>query len=513
MPKDRSRSRSRTSKRKRSHSDSPENNDYESTGVDPKLISKWETAFTQDPVNIIAKNTVGTMGSYFSSMDPTEVRKVTHIFLNTLKRHHLKATNQGQSGRCWLFAGLNTFRHLMIQAMGLENFEFSETYLFFWDKLERSNYFLQWFIDHPYEIGSREVNYMLKEYRGDGGYWDMFANLVNKYGLVPQSAMPETYQSSDSGDMNDILDTTQNACVNWIFQHRLLDADGQLLNRKQLESKKQKVVHQMYDILVKFLGQPPNDFNWFYENCDAETHEHLGQVVKLNPTLFTQLILPKETLNVNDFVMLSHYPTNLCQYNQMYQIKWTSNMVGGQEVKFLNLPISQLKKYAIKSINKNLPVWFGGDVNRGLDMYHSALNMNIFNHELLFGETLKITKGQRVEIGDSDACHAMVLIGVNLDENGKSTEWQVENSWGYLDAAEPGLDGFLSMTDEWFDECLFLIVIHKNFLSKKHQDLVNHTQPIIINPWDSMAPAVKTQPNHVPHKYLEKLAYMSNHKN
>ena len=143
----------------------------EMVGVPIDTISEWEEEFMKNPTNIITKNTVGTVGSYFSSIDPTEARKVTHLFVNTLKSHNIKATNQGGSGRCWLFAGMNVFRHILIRAMKLDTFEFSETYLFFWDKLERSNTFLQWFIDHPqYDVTSRHVEYMMDEhgYRSDG---------------------------------------------------------------------------------------------------------------------------------------------------------------------------------------------------------------------------------------------------------------------------------------------------------------------------------------------------------
>lgn len=476
----------------------------EDKGINSELVADWEETFSTNPLNLLAKNTVATVGSYMSSLDPTETRKITHIFVNSLKKHNLKATNQGRSGRCWIFAGMNTFRHFLIKAMNLENFEFSETYLFFWDKLERANTFLQWFIDNSQDNNSREVHYMLREYRGDGGYWEMFANLVNKYGLVPASAMPETYQSCDSDDMNQIMDSKENAFVNWVSQTKRLDSSGRILNRGELEEEKIKLLHQLYDTLVKFLGQPPNDFTWFYTHIDDD-NEYVSSAMKSDPVTFTQMVVPKPEFDVKDFVSIGNYPNSRCQFNKIYEIRGTSNIHGGNCARFLNLPITQLKKYAKQSILTGIPVWFAGDVRRGFDLFHSALNLKVFNNDLLFGETKPMTKGERLEVRDTAACHAMVLIGVNVDENDETTEWQVENSWGYFDSEEPGADGYLSMTDDWFTECVFEIVIHKKLLSRIHQNLINSNNVVVLDPWDSMAPAMKIGPYHAPKDYLSYL--------
>ena len=233
--------------------------------INPEDIVEWSENFKADPVNILTRNAVVSVGSEYAAIDADEARKVNHIFINTLKKHNLKATNQAYSGRCWLFAGLNNFRHLLIKALDLENFEFSETYLFFWDKLERSNYFLQWFIDNPqYGSSSREAEYMLTDYLDDGGYWNMFVNLISKYGVIPKTAMPETFQSGYSDDMNATIHEYLTACVAYITRNR------KKLKKDNLSKLKKNTLKQIYNILVKYLGQPPQSFTWFF-TLDQET--------------------------------------------------------------------------------------------------------------------------------------------------------------------------------------------------------------------------------------------------
>lgn len=464
---------------------------YEYAGVNKSTVKTWENEFKADKVQILLRNAVVSVGSDFASIDSEESKCVNHIFINTLKKHNLKATNQGYSGRCWMFAGLNVFRHLLIKALELENFEFSETYLYFYDRLERSSYFLQWFIDNSHlSPDSRECQHMLGTYMDDGGYWNMFSNLICKYGVVPKPAMPETFQSIHTSDMNEQI-------------HRYLAAAAATLvnNRNELTDErcqkiKKDTLKLIYDLLTKYLGHPPNDFVWFF----SQNSEENSTAVRSNPEDFTKMVM-SSVMKGSDFVVLSHFPTEKCKFRKYYEVKQTSNLEGGDNFKFLNLPIEEIKKYCSKSIMKGLPVWFAGDVGRGFSYIYQSLNNKVMDTSPLFGKGLPFSKGDRIEFLNSGATHAMVLLGVNIDEKDKTTEWQVENSWGYWDYEERGMDGYLSMADEWFDECVFMVSIHKQFLSQSINNMLDH-YPILLEPWDATAPAGKIGPFIPPQKFL-----------
>lgn len=449
--------------------------DAEIVGISPTLTNKWAKDFKKNPINLIARNAVVSVGSEFATIDEEEVKNTSHIFMNTIKSHNLKATDQGQSGRCWIFAGLNMFRHLFIKTLGLNQFEFSVPYLFFWDKLERSNYYLEWFMNNKADINSRDYEYMLDSYySSDGGYWNQFVSLVKKYGVIPLSAMPETFQSENSADMNELMNEHLVGAACWFHNN----------SEKSLKEKnkvKFQVLKNIYNLLVKYLGQPPQSFTWYFNHYDHDTETDVGDATKSSPKEFTDMIFPKKLLQIDDFVLLGNMPS--LPYGQMYEGRLTANLVGGQNNHYLNLPITELKKYALKSILAGLPVWFAGDVRKGFNYFHSVLNPKLYNNSLLFGKTLPMNKAERLNFRATAACHAMVLVGVNLDGK-QTTEWQVENSWGFRDNSEPGKDGFLSMKDEWFDEYLYEVVINKKFLTKAHQKMLTQERHQ-LEPWDT----------------------------
>lgn len=476
----RSRSLQSSPKRKTSRSESPH--------LSPLFLEKCRNSFTRNPLNVMARNSVVTVGSHLSTIDPIRSRDVSHVFLNSLKRPKLKATNQGASGRCWMFAGLNAFRHALIHFLDLENFEFSETYLFFWDKLERSNVFLQWFIDNPNQEGSRLWEYMLMYYTGDGGWWNYFANLVSKYGVIPKCAMPETYQSDDSGDMNRLWMDHLTSCASHLSQSLPYSVKMKL---------KKKTLQQVYNLLVKFLGEPPLSFNWFYSTIDGEPNA----MIRVSPSNFTNMIFSAE-IDIKDFVVLANLPS--LKYREVYRINNTSNMTEGKECTFLNLTSAELKRFARTSILGGCPVWFAGDVMRGFEYTSSALDERLMNTELVFGKLLPFDKGERVTFRNIQATHAMVLVGVNLDHQSRPVSWQVENSWGYYDHETEGLDGFMYMSDEWFDKYLIEIAVHRRFLSRTINKLFKK-EPRVLEPWDGCAPALCVRDIDRPKDYMRKL--------
>ena len=464
--------------------------------INPEFIKECEDKFKADPCNIISRNAVVTIGSMLATTDSNRVNDIDHIFMNTLKRKHLKATNQGRSGRCWLFSGLNLFRHTLIRALDLENFEFSQTYLFFWDKLERANSYLRWFIDNPGLSNDEDDSfvYIVEDYTNDGGWWSTFTNLVKKYGLVPKSAMKETFQSDDSDDMNRIIDEHIQSCANYIRSCQKDNSSREL--KGKLVEIKNETLKQVYSILVKFLGEPPKKFRWAYTNLDDESNI----ISELEPEKFMEMVIPD--IKLDDFVVLTHIPDTL-QYNKIYEVKYTNNVSEGNNFKFLNLPIEELSKYTTKSISSGMPVWFGADVSQDFNPYHSTLDDKLSKKSLVFGETREFTKGDRIVFRNLQANHAMSIIGMNLGPGGVAESWQVENSWGYFDNETPGLDGFLFMSHSWFVKNVLQVVIHKNLLSRTTKKLLSKS-PIMLDPWDCVAPALKIKSINPP-KIYEKI--------
>jgi len=456
--------------------------------INSLFIDECENFFKKDPINTVSRNAVTSIGSMLYTTDSNRVNDINHIFLNTIKKKDIKATNQGSSGRCWIFSGLNMFRHSVITNFNLNNFEFSETYLFFWDKFERANMYLRWFIDHPdVKPEDESFKFIVSDYTGDGGWWNMFANLVSKYGLVPKSSMKETFHSDDSNDMNEILNTCLQTSANYLFK-----------NKELSPLKKQKVrietLRRIYCNLVKFLGEPPKKFRWSYTNDEDVSHI----ISDLTPHIFKNMVIPD--IEMKDFIVLTHLPGKLNE-NQTYEVKHTSNVYEGNNFTFLNLKIDELSKYACKSILSGLPVWFAADITKDFNPYHSALDDKLVDDKLIFDNKYDFNKADKINFHNLQANHAMSLIGVNFGSDDKPESWQVENSWGFFDNETPGDDGFLYMSNSWFKKNVMQIVVHKNYLTRSTKKLLNK-KPIQINPWDCVAPALKINVVKPPYSYI-----------
>ena len=444
------------------------------------FLNSNKRKFNSNIVDNITKNSVNTMGARLSCINSEEVNKAQHIFLNTVKKENLKATNQGSSGRCWMFAGLNVFRHIVVELYNLEQFEFSETYLYFYDKLERSNTYLQWYIDNykTFDFNSRITEYMFNYYMGDGGYWSTFANLVEKYGLVPKSAMPETYQSNDSEDMNMIIMEDLQYCISKMYKTKNVD---------KMKKLKEKTMENIYKNLVKFLGEPPKNFTWIFKSDDNP-----NAVTEITPLKFKEILLPG--IDIRDFVLLSSIPT--LKNKEKYEVEFTSNIIEGENNVVINLPLEDLKRTAKNSILSGFAVWFAADVIKKYDFFDSVLSENVIKTETLFGEHKNFSRLERIKFGNIQSTHAMVLTGVNLDQNQKPLYWQVENSWGYWDNEVDGQNGFLSMNDNWW-EYITEIVVHKKFISRSIKKVLKKKE-IPIKPWDNVNKSLKVNNIKIP---------------
>ena len=398
-------------------------------------------------------------------------RSVVSNAANTfsIKIDSWKVTNQHHSGRCWLFAGLNFLRAGAMEKMNIEDFEFSQSYLFFWDKMERANYFLESIIDTAeLEDGNRTVDFILANSLGDGGQWNMFVSLVKKHGLVPKFAMPESFSSSNSKQMNYMLRRKLHEGAKNIRDEYKKGAD-----RKKLEKIKDEYLNIIYRMLCIHMGTPPKKIFWQWRDKDDNFHRD-GE---MTPRQFAEKYV---TVDLDDYVCLVHDPREKAPYGTTMTISYLGNVIGGEQVKYLNVEIGTIRKMALETLKNNEPVWFGCDVGKLMSSELGLLYNDLYDYEGVYNTTFELNKTERLLYHQTMMTHAMVFTGVDVVKN-QPTKWRVENSWG----DKNGKDGYYIMNDAWFDEYMFEVAVKKSILPKKLQQ-ASETEPIVLPPWDPM---------------------------
>ena len=437
-------------------------------GVSAQQIAAFAADFESQRANLVAMNAVTANGLMASAVSRAAVAQDTHEYSIRLEQGEI--TNQKQSGRCWMFAALNTMRYQVMKKCNLKTFELSQAYLFFWDKLEKSNYFLESILETvELPTSSRLVAYLLTAPVGDGGQWDMLCNLVEKYGVVPKTAYPESKASSGSREMDSTLTEKlrEDACI-------LRRMHKEHLGMDTLRERKNEMLNEIYRLLCICLGEPPKSFVFEYRDADKNFHRETG----LTPKSFFEKYVG---MDLHDYVSLINAPTSDKPYGRSYTVKYLGNVREGSAVRYLNLPIEELKKAAIAQLKDGQPVWFGCDVGKHSDRDTGVMDLDIRSLETLLDTQFTMTKAERLDYGQSLMTHAMVFQGVNLDDNGQPNRWRVENSWG----KDPGKDGYYLMTDRWFEEYLYQIVVHKKYLTEE-QRKAYASDPIELEPWDPM---------------------------
>ena len=386
-----------------------------------------------------------------------------------------KVTNQKASGRCWMFAALNTFRHKMISSFQLEDFELSQAHTFFWDKYEKSNWFLEQVIaTADQELTSRKVAFLLQTPQQDGGQWDMVVSLFEKYGVVPKSVYPESISSSNSRELNTYL-------------NKLLRQDAQILrdlihsgaDSEVVASKKQALLQEIFNFLAISLGLPPREFDFAYRDKDNQFHSESG----LTPQSFYKKYVD---LQLDDYVSIINAPTTDKPYGKSYTVDMLGNVVGSRPVRYLNVPMDRLKELAIAQMKAGETVWFGSDVGQVSNRKAGILATDVYDFEAGMDIHLTQDKAGRLDYAESLMTHAMVLTGVDLDEAGQSRKWKVENSWG----DKVGTDGYFVASDAWMDEYTYQIVVRKEFLTADEL-AAYEAEPIVLAPWDPMGALAK----------------------
>lgn len=379
--------------------------------------------------------------------------------------HRIKSrgiTNQKKSGRCWMFAGLNVLRPQVIRDHQMAEFEFSTAYLQFWDKMEKSNLFLESVIElRDADFMDRDWEMVNKQTLDDGGWWNYVAELVGKYGVVPASAMPETHSSAHTESLNHVLGRLLRARA-----ARLLEqyADGASL--EALRAGKHEALTEVYRFLVLNLGEPPTEFEWRYRrrkkpdesgkdpDADMQTvaEEDLTPPERHTPQSFRHKYVGTA---LSDHVCLYNDPHT--ELDRHYRFGRARNIVGSECMHFVNIDTAPMKQIAVASILANEPLWFAVNMNIDQSMAHGLMEHQLFDYESLFGLDLTLSKSDRTRFHAGASCHAMALMGVDLTADGKPRKWLIENSWG----DEKGNKGRWTLHDKWFDEHVYTIIVHK----------------------------------------------------
>lgn len=454
-------------------------------GVNKALLAKIQTAFESDEKNLVVQN-VGTQ------YDPLEVclnrnvaESVNHIYKHKVKEVK-PITNQRSSGRCWIFAFLNAIRQKFVQHFNLEDFEFSQQYLYFWDRIERAYFFINVYEElarKGEEPDGRLMMFLLSDPMSDGGQWDMLINLVEKYGLVPKEVWPEAFTAGRTVRLRKIMNYKLREYA--VTLKELVDKKS---SDTDISEAKTKMMSEVYRITSLCLGTPPKLFDWEY----FDKSKTYCKLTALSPLKFYNEHV-KPVYNPLDKVCLVNDPRN--PFNKLLTVEYLSNMVNGRRVLYNNQSVDVLKELAAASLRDNEAVWFGCDVGKHFERKLGALHLNIHNYELAFGmSVLTLDKAQRLVYGDSLMTHAMVFTGVSWEEMAgsmqegegkaqeiKTTKWRVENSWG----EEKDKPGYLMMTDDWFTEFVYEVVVDKKYVPAAVMALLEE-EPLVLPAWDPM---------------------------
>ncbi|KAI9503732.1 bleomycin hydrolase [Coemansia sp. RSA 1358] len=437
----------------------------------PSQLKSYRSDFDADIKNKLATLTI-SRESYTNALESRDVYlKHPPVFSNKLAID-APITDQKSSGRCWLFAGLNMLRQHMMKEYSLEELELSQPYLFFYDKLEKSNWFLEnVLITLDEDLDGRVVQFLLKDPIGDGGQWDMFVALIEKYGVVTKEAYPETYHTSSTGQMDQLITSKLREYAKSL---RALHAKGK--SADELRNKKSHMLEEIHRIMSISLGHPPVKFTWTFYDKDKKFHEFRD----ISPLQFYKDHVKQDC---KETVSLINDPRN--EYMKKYTVKYLGNVVGAEQVHYINLSIDEVKKYAAKVIKSGRPVWFGCDVGKFHSRNKGMMDPELIDYKAAFDFNFGLTKAERLQYGESLMTHAMLLTGVHIEDD-KIVRWRIENSWG----ESYGNKGYLTMTDRWFDEFVYQIVLEKDDLPKEILDVLDQ-KAVVLPPWDPMGALAK----------------------
>lgn len=410
--------------------------------------------------NALTKNDISTISRVFEAEAANP-----NVFSINIKT--MTATNQKQSGRCWIFSSMNVLREIIAKRYKIKEFELSQNYIAFYDKLEKANWFMESTLQElDSAVDSENMRFLLEWAVGDGGQWNMLQSIVMKYGICPKTAMPETYQSSHTRNMNGLLNLRLRR---FVADSRCLAGEGR---KDEIPELKKEALAEVYSLLVSCFGMPPEEFT--FEYYDKDDKHHADYHVK--PSAFYQKYLKTDLEN---YVSVINGPTEDKPFYQTYSVKYLGNVVGGHKIELLNLPMKDFKKAALDQLKAGESVWFGCDCGKDGDRTTGLWDDKQYDYANTFDMKLDLTKAEALDTRESAMNHAMVLTGVNLDEKGKPDRWKIENSWG----EEIANKGYFIASDTWFDKYMYVVAVNKKYLSAKALKALTKKSRELA-PWD-----------------------------
>jgi bleomycin hydrolase len=437
-------------------------------GLSPVQLEACRSAFAADPSHRLAMNACSAGNIDEIALSREAVATVDWTFSHEVAGGAI--THQRQAGFCWLYAALNWLRVGVMDKLGVENFEFSQNYLIFWDRLEKANRFLAAMVRlRERAPDDRLVDFMLREPCPDGGEWHMVANLIRKYGLVPKSAMNDTANLADSKYLNKIVDAKLRQTAARIFAlHRTGASEAAVWQAKQ------EAMVEVYKLLAIMMGEPPQRFDFTYRDKDKRFHAHRD----LTPAAFYDRFVGRD---LGAYVWLMSSPLEDTPYDRTFVVDHFQNVVEGAPGTFLNVPMTTLKALAVKALKAGEAVFFGCDVLQDASRKQGLLDPGVLDYELLFGTSFEMSRAERFRFLQSRLTHDMVFLGVDLVDD-QARKWKVENSWG----DDVGHKGYFQMSDAWFDEHVYAIVVERRFLDARLRKQLTQ-EPVVLPPWHPLA--------------------------
>jgi bleomycin hydrolase len=429
-------------------------------------LEEFAKDFAASPAYRLAQNAVTRVGLEDVAISREILNATDHSFSTHLD--DWKVTNQERSGRCWLFAGLNLLRVGAMKTMDLKEFEFSQNYVMFWDKVERANYFLEAIIETADEdVDDRTVAHLLESVADDGGQWNMFVAIVNKHGLVPKAFMPETYSCTNTGPMNGVLRSVLRQGAKAV---RAAVAEG---GTQAGRAEKAGILKVVYRVLAIHLGTPPERFDWQWTDKDKNFHRD-GMVTP------QEFVAKYVGLPLDEYVCLVHDPRPTSPAGRTFTVQYLGNVLGAPPVTYLNVGIPLMKQLAARALEGGEPVWFGCDVGKMMSNEYGVWDAHLYDLPSVYDTAFELTKADRLLYHETLMTHAMLFTGVDVVD-GATRKWRVENSWG----TDRGKDGFYTMNDSWFDEHVFEIAARRDQLPEELRAALDE-KPIVLPAWDPM---------------------------
>lgn len=432
-------------------------------------IKALHNHFADHPSSAVIQRAVMRSGVFEASYNPEARKKLNRVF--SVEVETGEVTNQRNSGRCWMFATLNTLRHQFAKKYKVKAFELSQAYLYFWDKIERANIFYEKILrTAEKEANDREVRFYLTELdgpAGDGGQWAMAAGLIQKYGVVPAYAMPETFNTNDTTGFRETLNLKLRRDAKVLRQ---LKQDG--ADENELSGQRQKMLEEVYRMTAMAVGEPPATFDLEYRDDDKKHHLKKN----LTPTAFLHDYFD---MDLDDYVVLTNSPDK--ELNKSYSMPAQDNIIEGKPIIFVNVEMDALRKAAVAQLKDGQTVWFGNDVLKQMNRKEGLLDTELYKTGDLFDVDLTMSKADRLRYGEASVSHAMTLTGVDLDGE-KVRQWKVENSWG----EKNGEKGYFVMSDSWFEAFTYEVVVRRKYLTEAQRKIAD-MEPVQLAPWDSLA--------------------------